>query len=207
MGGEVSKNEITREDIITAARPFVQSGIKNPDELLDSKEEGAKELWRLYDEWIKRESQRIEGLPIDEAVRANIAFYTIWYDAGFTDINILDEISSDWLINALDLPNSARRRDLANEVKAKIREIQERIKEQDPAYEIWDPDSKTLSDWNPPRNAAPREFYDDYAYFIGPEKATVKEAVSKYLSFHPGADASTVSSEMEQAATEYSEHA
>ena len=205
MGDEVPKNEITREDIIAAARPFVQSGIKNPDELLDSTEEGAKELWRLHDEWTEQESQRVKGLPIDEAVRANIAIDTIWYDAGFTDINILDEISGDWLINALDLPNSVRRRDLANEVEAKIREIQEKIKEQDPAYEIWDPSSRTLSDWNPPRNAAPREFYGDYAYFIGPEKATVKEAVSKYLSFHPDADSPEVKKEMERAAREYTE--
>lgn len=201
------EDKVTREDVIAAAQPFVAKGVKSPDELLlDRQNEEAQRLWRLHDEWIGLESQRIKDLPIDEAVRASIALNTIWYDAGFTGTDILDEISSEWLISALDLADGARRRDLADVVNAKIREIQEKIKEQDPTYEIWDPGSMTLSDWNPPRNAAPGEFYADYAYFIGPEKATIDEAVSEYLRFHPDADTLAIKAEMERAAAEYTEN-
>lgn len=202
MGDEVSKNEIAREDVIAAAQLFVAKGVKNPDELLDSKEEEAQKLWQLHDDWVQQESKRIETLPFDDAIRARIAIDTLWYDAGFTGVDILDEIAGDWLVNALGDADHAHRRNLANEVKAKIREIQEKIKEQDPTYEIQDLDS---ADWNPSRAASSEEFYADYAYFTGPEQATIEDAVSKYLNFHPDADSAEVKKEMERAAQEYTE--
>lgn len=200
------ESKVTREDVISAAHRFVQDGIKSPDELLDGDSEDGKKLWLLHDNWVEQESQRIKTLPFSEAIRARVVMDTIWYDAGFTGIDILDKIASDWLVNALGDADYAHRRDLASEIKAKIREIQEKIKEQDPAYEVWDPDSMTLFDWNPPRNAPPAEFYADYAYFAGPEKATVDKAASKYLQFHPDADSSIVKTEMEKAAEKYTEN-
>lgn len=191
-------SELSRESIIEAARPFIEKGIKNPDELLDSNDPNAEKLWELHDAWVAQETDKIPELPLDDRIRASIALDTIWYDAGFTGIETLEEIVSDYLIgNTLSMADESHRRDLANEVNAKVHEVEVKIKEQDPSYEFWDPKLK-LSDWNPSRDASVKDFYTDYAYNFGTEEDKVDEAANLYLRFHADTDINAVKKEMLQ---------
>ena len=159
----------------------------------------------MYETWLSQESTRISSLPTDEAVQASIDFNALFFDAGFTDTDLLDEVANDFLVNALSLADEAHRRDLADKVKSKILEVQEKIKELNPSYEITSLDEP--GEWNPSRNAAPKEFYADFAYHWGPEGVTVDTAVADYCKYHPDADTAAVKVEMEEAAQEYSERA
>lgn len=145
IGGETGErlsNEVTREDLIVAARPFVERGIRTPYD------KEAKELLKLRDQFAKQESERIKTLPLEEAVRANIALETVWYDAGFTDPRLLDYIATGSILDtALKIAIDGHRGDLVGAVTAKIREIQGKIKEQDPDYEIWDWENFDWGQW------------------------------------------------------------
>lgn len=204
MSEEISQPDITRQDLIAAYQPFVEKGIKNPYEIASS--EPVSDLDTAYHQ---QQSEMKKALSLDQRIRAEIAETTVYFDAGFSDVDLLDEIASDWLINTLSEANDAHRRDLANEVKAKIKEIQTRIKELNPAYELTDWDKFDQEAWNPPWNSAPKDFYADYAYAKGPTHetvaTTVEGALAEYLRGHKDADPALVRDEMEQAAKEYSE--
>jgi len=94
---------MTRESVISAAKPFIEEGVTSPDELLDSGDPKVRQLREAYDDRVDQELQRIPDLTLEERVRASIAVDSIWYDAGFTDINTLEEIEiKEALHNELD---------------------------------------------------------------------------------------------------------
>lgn len=195
--------EVTRESLIAAFQPFIEKGTTDPFDAMDGADEQSQQLSTMYDTWLSQESARISSLPLDEAVQAGIDFQALFFDAGFTDTNLLDHIAKDWLVNTLSLADDAHRRDLADKVKSKMLEVQKKIKELDPSYEITELDEP--GEWNPSRNAAPKEFYADFAYQWGPEGVTIDAAVADYCKYHPDADTTAVKAEMEKAAQEYSE--
>lgn len=192
----------TREDVVEAFRALVQKGITNPfDVLYSEQDDEAKQVTELYDSWLQREQP--EG-TIDEQVKQGLLDNTVMYDAGFTDPDLLDEIASDWLMNFLSAADSAHRRDLAHLVQAKINEVQKKIQEKDPNYELTD-FSVQETDWNPPREGGPEAFYPDYAYWKGRGNIDMDEAIREYLRLHPAEDPATVREGFEQAAKEYKE--
>ncbi len=200
---------VSRDKLLAAARPFVESGVQDPDDLYDSPDEAAQALLSLHDDWQRAETERIKELPLADKIRATIAMDTVWLDAGFNGIELLSRVSADWLMELLATVDQARSRSLSNEVKAKIREIVSKIKELDPGYEVWDPDDPEFTDWNPSVTASPADFYPDFAYYFGPSHSSVEEtieaAVKEYLRIHRDADSAMVAEEMRKAAAEYSE--
>jgi hypothetical protein len=186
---------VSREDIITAARKFIEKGITDPD-VIEQDPDG-KKLWGLYGDWAKQETDKMSTLSIDEAIPLSIEVDTIWYDAGFTDPKILTEIVDEDLIQTLSLADSVHRKDLADKVIAKMHEIGMKIKEQDPTYQLFNPQIE-LEDWNPSRIASPKEFYDDYSYYFGTDKSNIDEVVKLYLRYHPEADPVDIRIEMQK---------
>ncbi len=193
-----------REEVVDAFRALVHKGVQNPFAVLYTEEDDAsKKLTELYDAWTQRaHSER----SIDEQVTDELLDNTIFYDAGFTDPDLLDEMAGDWLANTLAEAEGTHRRDLAQRVQAKINEIQEKIQEQDPDYEITD-FSIPATDWNPPREGGPEAFYPDYAYWKGPGNVDMDDAIKEYLHLHPTGDSASVRAGFEKAARDYKETA
>lgn len=197
MSNERLDEGITRERLVDAFRPLAERG--DPFDVMNDGSDAGEKLASLHTTWGEAELRRIASLPLEERVRADIAFNTVFIEAGFTDITFLEDVI-DNLMNTLSMADNAHRRDLASEVKAKIHEIEKKIQEQDPAYETTDFGGK--DSWNPLRTASPAEFYADYAYWIWPQPPSVDEAVAAYQRFHKDCDLVLVKQEMEKIASD-----
>lgn len=89
------KSEITRGEVISAYRRFVEQGITNPDDL-DLNNPEVQEANELFDQWQKQEDARAKGNE-ESMYRVNLAKTMLFVDAGFTDPDYLDEILRDQL--------------------------------------------------------------------------------------------------------------
>ena len=195
MSEELTQTPIMREDLIAAYMPYIEEGIDNP---FDIDSQTVSDLDAAYHQ---QQTQINKSLPLAEKIRAEIADSTIFFDAGFTDTDLLEEIAWEWLLSSLSEADNAHRRDLADEVRAKINEIESRIKELDPDYELTDWDKSNKESWNPSRTSSPKDFYADFAYWKG-QATTIDEAVAEYKHYHPEADDQAIRLEMEDAATD-----
>lgn len=118
----------------------------------------------------------------------------------------LDEIANEWLLN--DLSN-AEAKDLAetdavvrksarnaNVVKAKIYDIELKMKELNPEYKPSAYKPMQLKDWNPPRDDSADDFYKEFVYHFGDDESKIGEAVELYMRYHPEVNKDDVKSQM-----------
>jgi hypothetical protein len=135
----MNNQEVTREQLIAAYKPFVERGVQNPFAIFDQDDE-TKRLSSLDTAYHVAQAEKSKTLSPEERIKAEIAGTTVFVDAGFTDIDLLDEIARDWLVNVLSDADALGDQALVSEVKDKIKEVELRIQELDPTYEltVWD---------------------------------------------------------------------
>jgi len=114
----------TREQVVNGFRKFAQ-GITNPDDLLYNSD--AKEPSEALDNWYKHQQSEVEKSGTKEAeAELNFSMTTIYVDAGFSDLDYLNEVISlldQDLQNteAEDLPKiEIKIKDKIAEIKAKL---------------------------------------------------------------------------------------
>ena len=125
-----SQEKISREQVISAYKKFVERGITNPDKLdLDDPE--VIEANKLSDKWMAQEDSASE--KDDDYARSNFQKTMLYVDAGFTDPAYLGDVLG-WLMqdsqNAeKDTSNPSRiqlRHDMAEAI-IKIRNVEKQI--------------------------------------------------------------------------------
>ncbi len=127
---------VTREQLIQEYQPFIERGIQNPFDIFVMDDEESQRISRLDSTYHELLTEAKKSLPTSERIKAEIDESTVFFDAGFTDIDLLDEIARDWLVNELADAQALGDQDLVEIVKAKILEIEQKIKELDPTYEL-----------------------------------------------------------------------
>jgi hypothetical protein len=120
------KKQITREEVISAYKKFVEQGIKNPDSL-DSENSEVKKANELFNEWQKQADKQAEGNK-EAKQRANLAKTMLYVDAGFTDPIYLEDVYGfldQDAENAEESDNPERKENLQQitEAMMKIRKI------------------------------------------------------------------------------------
>lgn len=126
------------------------------------------------------------------------------YDGDPMDFESLDEIAHDFLMNDLADADNARRKDIAEEVKANIRKVEARMRELDPSYTHSIDEPMKVNDWNPPRDTSIEDFYEEFVYYFGNDESKVNEAATLYIKFHPGTTLESVKTNMLNIASKYS---
>ena len=127
------EKEITREGVISSYRKFVESGIKNPDDL-DLENTEVKTANELFYKWQTQEDARAEGNE-ELKQQINLAKTMLYIDAGFTDSGYLEEVLNDWLAqdiqNAEKQINNPERVETRRQIAAAIKKIRNLLVKQD----------------------------------------------------------------------------
>ena len=109
-----SQEKISREQVISAYKKFVERGITSPDKLdLDDPE--VIEANKLSDKWMAQEDSASEK-DDDTAMRSNFQKTMLYVDAGFTDSVYLDDVLG-WLMQ--DSQNAEK--DTSNPSRVQLR--------------------------------------------------------------------------------------
>lgn len=127
MNEQTPSSEIpqyNREQVIEAFRKFPQRGINHPDDLPESDPE-VIEADNILDSWTRQAQDEAQRLATPEA---NLKFTfdrnTIFVDAGFSDLDYLDEVAHDWLAQGLQEAEDEGLTEIASQIQAKIDEIE-----------------------------------------------------------------------------------
>jgi hypothetical protein len=118
------ESPVTREQVISAFKPFIERGITNPDDLeLDDPE--VIEANRLLDVWDAEQRKISDAAGTVEAdLEYALNRSIILLDAGFSDPVYLEEVANDWLLeNDLPRAQQAGLTEMAGKIQAKIDEI------------------------------------------------------------------------------------
>lgn len=131
--------KVTRDELIAAFQPYIKQGVQNPFDIFDRDDE-SRRVSNLDTAYHEAQAEIRKSLSPAEQIRVDVAESTVFFDAGFTDIDLLDEIANDWLVNTLGDADDLQQPELVAEVKAKINEIEIKIKQLDQTYEltVWD---------------------------------------------------------------------
>ncbi len=119
-----AKNQVTKNKVIAAYRPFIEAGTTNPDDLdLDDPE--VQKANQLYDQWQDQVKNSANG-P-EAKIRADLEITMFYVDAGFTDPDYLEEVANDFLDQ--DLENASEDPDNPERVETRrqIEYARERI--------------------------------------------------------------------------------
>jgi len=133
------KTSILRDELVSAYQPYVEKGITNPFDIF-GKDALTTKLAELDSAYHEAQSEIAKTLTPTDRVLLEIDQTTVFFDAGFTDVDLLEEIALEWLANVLWDAQDLQDQDLINRVKNKIQEVQSRIVEIDPTYKIADID-------------------------------------------------------------------
>lgn len=114
------KPHIGREEVESAFRPFLESGITNPD-VVGTLPNGDK-VNQMHTEWVSQEMDGlVEGSP--ERLLKDLEVSTLFTDMGFNDTEYVDEVANDWLLNTLDEAEAKGYSAVAEKIRAKIDEL------------------------------------------------------------------------------------
>ena len=108
--------EISREEVIAAYKPFLDQGATSPD-ALDLDDPAVAAANENFNRWQEQLDARGQGVP-DAEYRNNLSKTMLYIDAGFADRNYLEDVLG-WLMQ--DAQNAEKRVD--DPVRAETRDL------------------------------------------------------------------------------------
>ena len=121
-------SQYNREQVIEAFREFSSGGIAHPDDL-DMSDPQVAEAYKILDTWTAQEQNLAKKKGSAEAeLEFDLSRSTIFVDAGFSDKDYLDEVANDWLVQYLDIAETAGLAQIAKKIQTKMDEIDAKFK-------------------------------------------------------------------------------